>query len=87
MTSAAVISMVAAGGRRSRLRRAVTRYRSAKRLLRTPASLQSRNGLDWTNFQEFGHAAGFIFIAGVAAAGTALAWLLLPETKPEKYID
>lgn len=50
MTSAAVISMVAARGRRSRLRRAVTRYRSAKRLLRTPASRQSRNGLDWTNF-------------------------------------
>jgi MFS family permease len=26
-------------------------------------------------FQEFGHWAGFIFIAGVAATGTALAWL------------
>jgi MFS family permease len=50
MTSAAVITMVAAGGRRSRLRRAVTRCRSASRLLRTPASRQSRNGLDWTNF-------------------------------------
>ena len=49
MTSAAVIPMVAAGGR-SGLRRAVTRYRSAKRSLRTPASRQSRNGLDWTNF-------------------------------------
>jgi hypothetical protein len=50
MTSAAIIAMVAAGGRRSRLRRAVTGYRSARRLLRTPASRQSRNGLDWTNF-------------------------------------
>jgi hypothetical protein len=50
MTSAAVITMVAAGGRRSRLRRAVTHCRSASRLLRTPASRQSRNGLDWTNF-------------------------------------
>ncbi len=50
MTSAAVSVMVAAGGRRSRLRRAVTRYRSARRLLRTPASRQSRKGLDWTNF-------------------------------------
>jgi MFS family permease len=50
MTSAAVIAMVAAGGRRSRLRRAVTRCRSAGRLSRTPASRQSRNGLDWTNF-------------------------------------
>jgi len=50
MTSAAVIAMVAAGGGRSRLRRAVARCRSASRLLRTPASRQSRNGLDWTNF-------------------------------------
>jgi MFS family permease len=50
MTSAAVIAMFAAGGRRSRLRRAVTRCRSAGRLLRTPASRQSRKGLDWTNF-------------------------------------
>ncbi|HEY3640115.1 MAG TPA: MFS transporter [Xanthobacteraceae bacterium] len=41
--------MVAAR-RRSRLRRAATRYRHARRLLRTPASRQSRNGLDWTNF-------------------------------------
>ena len=40
MTSAAVIAMVAAGGRRSRFRRAVTRCRSASRLLRTPASRQ-----------------------------------------------
>jgi predicted MFS family arabinose efflux permease len=38
-------------------------------------------------FQEFGHWVGFIFIAVVAATGTALAWLLLPETKPEKYPD
>ncbi len=35
---------------RSHIRRAVTRYRHARRLLRTPASKQSRNGLDWTNF-------------------------------------
>ena len=41
--------MVAAS-RRSRLRRAATRYHHARRLLRTPASRQSRNGLDWTNF-------------------------------------
>lgn len=36
--------------RRSKLSRAVTRYRHARRLLRTPASKQSRAGLDWTNF-------------------------------------
>ena len=37
-------------GRGSRLRRAVTRYRHARRAQRMPASRQSRNGLDWTNF-------------------------------------
>jgi MFS family permease len=36
--------------RTSRLSRAVARYRDAKRLLRTPASRQSRAGLDWMNF-------------------------------------
>jgi predicted MFS family arabinose efflux permease len=38
-------------------------------------------------FQRFGYSAGFLAIAGVAAAAAALAWLFLPETKPEKYID
>lgn len=36
--------------KRSGLRRAATRYRGAKRLLRTPGSPQSRKALDWTNF-------------------------------------
>jgi predicted MFS family arabinose efflux permease len=38
-------------------------------------------------FQSIGHSAGFLTIAAVAAAAAALAWLFLPETKPEKYID
>jgi MFS family permease len=38
-------------------------------------------------FQLFGLWAGFLSIAAVAAAAAALAWLFLPETKPEKYID
>jgi MFS family permease len=38
-------------------------------------------------FQAFGYSAGFLSIAGVAAAAAALAWLFVPETKPEKYID
>jgi len=38
-------------------------------------------------FQMFGYWAGFLSIAAVAAAAAALAWLFLPETKPEKYID
>jgi MFS family permease len=41
--------MVAAR-RRSHIGRVITRYRHARRLLYTPASSQSRNGLDWTNF-------------------------------------
>jgi hypothetical protein len=32
------------------LRHAVARYRDARRALRTPASRQSRAGLDWMNF-------------------------------------
>src|SRR3984957_13226816 len=39
-----------AARRRSPVGRAVTRYRHARRLLHTPASSQSRHGLDWTNF-------------------------------------
>src|SRR5579862_6277905 len=35
---------------KSRLHKAVARYRSASRSLRTPASRRSRIGLDWTNF-------------------------------------
>jgi len=34
----------------SRLHKVVTRYRDASKLLHTPASLQSRYGLDWMNF-------------------------------------
>jgi hypothetical protein len=35
----------------SRLRRTVARYRHVRRSLHTPASWQSRYGLDWTNFR------------------------------------
>jgi MFS family permease len=42
--------MVAKSHRTSRFRRAVARYRDARRSLRTPASPQSRAGLDWMNF-------------------------------------
>jgi len=38
-------------------------------------------------FQSIGYWAGFLAIAAVAASAAALAWLFLPETKPEKYID
>lgn len=36
--------------RHTRLRGAVKRYRAARRALHTPASAQSRRGLDWMNF-------------------------------------
>jgi len=38
-------------------------------------------------FQEFGRVAGFLIIAAIAASATAAAWMVLPETKPEKYQD
>src|SRR5260221_7513477 len=41
---------VVASHHRSRLRAAAGRYRDARRSLHAPASVQSRNGLDWTNF-------------------------------------
>jgi MFS family permease len=37
--------------------------------------------------QSFGDFAGFISMAAAVLAGTALLWLCLPETKPEKYVD
>ena len=36
--------------KRSRIRRAASQYRHARRSLRTPASVNSRRGLDWANF-------------------------------------
>src|SRR5690348_4785351 len=51
----------------SRLRNSAARYRDARRSLHTPASWQSRYGLDWTNF----------FIADVQTGfGTFLAFYL-----------
>ncbi len=50
MSNAAVTLMVAAPKKRSPVRGAIARYRHARRTLRTPASRQSRHGLDWTNF-------------------------------------
>jgi hypothetical protein len=38
-------------------------------------------------FQGFGSWSGFIAIAAVAAAATALIWLFLSETKPASYSD
>ena len=42
--------MTAKTHRKSRLHGAVARYRDARRSLHTPASPQSRYGLDWMNF-------------------------------------
>ncbi len=38
-------------------------------------------------FQGFGAASGYIAIAAVAAAATALIWLFVSETKPANYLD
>ena len=37
--------------------------------------------------QHFGNAVTFPLMAAVTAAGMALLWLFLPETKPAKYDD
>jgi len=37
--------------------------------------------------QHFGHIAGFLFIAAVATAATALVWVFHAETKPKEYLD
>jgi len=51
----------------SRLHKVVTRYRDVSKLLHTPASSQSRYGLDWMNF----------FLAGVQTGfGTFVAFYL-----------
>ena len=56
--------------RRTRLRPAVVRYRAARKALQTPASAQSRRGLDWMNF----------FIADVQTGfGTFVAFYLAQQ--------
>ncbi len=37
--------------------------------------------------QHFGASAGFLAMAAAAVAATLVTWLLLPETKPDKYLD
>jgi MFS family permease len=37
--------------------------------------------------QQFGLSAGFIAMAMAAAGAMLVTWLLLPETKPDKYLD
>jgi MFS family permease len=50
MRRRAVSSPAVAVGRRAGLHHVVTGVRTARQLLQTPASRQSRSGLDWTNF-------------------------------------
>jgi ABC-type Co2+ transport system permease subunit len=38
-------------------------------------------------FQAFGPRIGYLPLAAIAAAATALIWLFVSETKPEKYED
>jgi hypothetical protein len=38
-------------------------------------------------FQDFGRKLGFLAIAVVACAATALIWAFLAETKPSHYVD
>ena len=67
MNRAAIAATATAFGRQLGMQGAVSRYRDARRWLHTPASRQSRLGLDWTNF----------FIADVQAGfGTFVAFYL-----------
>jgi hypothetical protein len=67
MNRAAIVATATAFGRQLGVQGAVSRYRDARRWLHTPASRQSRLGLDWTNF----------FIADVQAGfGTFVAFYL-----------
>jgi sugar phosphate permease len=38
-------------------------------------------------YQRFGHTTGFLAIAVIAGAATALLWVFIAETKPAKYED
>ncbi len=38
-------------------------------------------------FQGIGHMQGFLILAGAAAIATGLLWVVMPETKPAKYLD
>jgi MFS family permease len=63
--------------RHTRLRPAVVRYRAARKALQTPASVQSRRGLDWTNF----------FIADVQTGfGTFVAFYLAQQGWPQDRV-
>jgi MFS family permease len=63
--------------RRARLRAIAARYRDARQSLRTPASEQSRRGLDWTNF----------FLADVQTGfGTFVAFYLAGLNWPQAQI-
>jgi hypothetical protein len=67
----------AAGHPRSRLHAAAGRYREARHSLRTPASAQSRRGLDWMNF----------FIADVQTGfGTFVAFYLVESGWSQGHI-
>jgi len=63
--------------RRTRLRGAIRRYRAARRALHTPASAQSRHGLDWMNFFLADVQTGFgTFVAFyLAAHGWSQEWV------------
>jgi hypothetical protein len=63
------------------LHRVVARYRQARKTLHTPASPQSTLITSFL-FQGIGPAGGFIAIAAVAGAATALIWIFVTETRP-----
>jgi MFS family permease len=65
------------------------RFNLARGLVGTMGSLAASVSTTAGGFmiERFGLSAGFLSMAVPAAACTLLTWLLLPETKPAKYLD
>jgi MFS family permease len=65
------------------------RFNLARGAVGTLSSLAASISTGASGFviQEFGMSAGFLAMAAAAVGATLLTWMLLPETKPTKYLD
>lgn len=65
------------------------RFNLAQGVLGTMRGIAAAIGTGSVGFivQQFGDFTGFLLMAAGPAAGAALIWTMLPETKPEKYDD
>jgi MFS family permease len=65
------------------------RFNLARGAVGTLSSLAASISTATSGFviQKFGLSAGFLAMAAAAVGATLVTWLLLPETKPSKYLD